>query len=225
MEEIGLFDAMYTARSIRRLKTDPVPDEIITKILDVAIRAPTGGNSQNWLFVVIKDPAQRKKIGELYRRGGEVALKMYAARERPAHVTQQDQDRMLTSANYLFQHLSEAPVLILACLKSAPLATSGALPPELTKTLEWMGRMQGSNIYPAVQNIILACRALGLGTVLTTVHALFEDEVKAVLALPKEMETYALMPIGYPAEDFSRVKRLPVSKVTCLDSYGKPWPG
>ena len=102
MEEIGLFDAMYTARSIRRLKTDPVPDEIITKILDVAIRAPTGGNTQNWLFVVIKDSAQRKKIGELYRRGGEVALKMYAALERPDHVTKQGQDRMLASANHLF---------------------------------------------------------------------------------------------------------------------------
>ena len=225
MEEIGLFDAMYTARSIRRLKADPVPDEIITKILDVAIRAPTGGNSQNWLFVVIKDAAQRKKIGELYRKGGEVALKMYAARERPEHVTQQGQDQMLTSANYLFQHLSEAPVLILACLKSPPPPTSGSLLPELTKTIEWMERMKGSNIYPAVQNIILACRALGLGTVLTTVHALFEEEVKAALGLPKDVETFALMPIGYPAEDFSRVKRLPVSKVTCLDSYGKPWPG
>jgi len=225
MEEIALFDAMYTARSIRRLKTDPVPDEIITKILDVAIRAPTGGNTQNWLFVVIKDSAQRKKIGELYRRGGEVALKMYAALERPEHVTKQGQDRMLASATHLFQHLSEAPVLILACLKSPPPPTSGSLSPELAKTLEWMERMKGSNIYPAVQNIILACRALGLGTVLTTVHALFEQEVRAVLGLPKEVETYALMPIGYPAEDFSRVKRLPVSKVTCLDSYGKPWPG
>ena len=225
MEEVGLFDAMYTSRSIRRLKTDPVPDEIITKILDVAIRAPTGGNSQNWLFVVIKDAAQRKKIGDLYRRGGEVVLKLYAARELPAHLTRQDQDRMLTSANYLFQHLSEAPVLILACLKSSPPPAPGSLPPELMKAVEWMDRMQGSNIYPAVQNIILACRALGLGTVLTTVHAYFEDEVKAVLGLPREVETYALMPIGYPAEEFSRVKRLPVSKVTCLDSYGKPWPG
>lgn len=225
MEEVGLFDAMYTARSMRRLKTDPVPDEVITKILDVAIRAPTGGNSQNWLFVVIKDAAQRKKIGELYRRGGEMVLKLYAARERPGHLTQQDQDRMLTSANYLFNHLSEAPVLILACLKSSPPPAPGSLSPELMKGVEWMETMKGSNIYPAVQNIILACRALGLGTVLTTVHAYFEDEVKAVLGLPKEMETFALMPIGYPAEDFSRVKRLPVSKVTCLDSYGKPWPG
>ncbi len=225
MEEVGLFDAMYTARSIRRLKTDPVPDEIITKILDVAIRAPTGGNSQNWLFVVIKDAAQRKKIGELYRRGGEMVLKLYAARERPGHLTQQDQDRMLTSANYLFHHLSEAPVLILACLKSSPPPAPGSLSPELMKAVEWMESMKGSNIYPAVQNIILACRALGLGTVLTTVHAYFEDEVKAVLGLPKEVETHALMPIGYPAEDFSRVKRLPLSKVTCLDSYGKPWPG
>jgi nitroreductase len=225
MEEIGLFDAMYTARSIRRLKTDPVPDEIITKILDVAIRAPTGGNSQNWLFVVIKDPAQRKKIGELYRKGGELALKMYAVSERPAHVTQQDRDRMLASANHLFQHLSEAPVLILVCLKSSLAPAAGSLSPELMKVSDWMERMKGSNIYPAVQNMILACRALGLGTVLTTVHALFEDETKALLGLPKEVETYALMPIGYPAEDFSRVKRLPVRKVTCLDSYGKPWPG
>jgi nitroreductase len=225
MEEIGLFDAMYTARSIRRLKTDPVPDELITKILDVAIRAPIGGNSQNWLFVVIKDPAQRKKIGEYYRRGGEMALKMYAERERPAHVTQAGREQMLASANHLFQHLSEAPVLILVCLESSPPPTPGSVSPEVARTLEWLDRMKGSNIFPAVQNIILACRALGLGTVLTTVHSLFEDEVKAVVGLPKEFETWALMPIGYPAEDFARVKRLPVRKVTCLDSYGNPWPG
>ena len=81
-------------------------------------------------------------------------------------------------------------------------------------------RISGSSIYPAVQNIILACRALGLGTVLTTIHMFFEDEVKAILGLPPEVKTFALMPIGYPQGKFGPIKRRPVSEVAYLDSYG-----
>jgi nitroreductase len=86
-------------------------------------------------------------------------------------------------------------------------------------------RIAGSSIYPAVQNVILACRAFGLGTTLTTVHAFFEDEVRAILNLPADVQTYALLPIGYPQGHHYVVKRKPVSEVACLDSYGKPWPG
>ena len=85
-------------------------------------------------------------------------------------------------------------------------------------------RIAGSSIYPAVQNIILACRAFGLGTVLTTIHAFFEDEVRAILKLPADIQTYALMPIGYPQGKFGPVRRRPVNEVACLDEYGKPWP-
>src|SRR5438445_433741 len=77
MAEMGLFEAMYTARALRRLKPDPVPDEIIAKVIDAGIRAASGANNQNWIFVVIKDPDKRARIGELYRRAGQVFMEMY----------------------------------------------------------------------------------------------------------------------------------------------------
>ncbi|HZY60064.1 MAG TPA: nitroreductase family protein, partial [Candidatus Binataceae bacterium] len=83
----------------------------------------------------------------------------------------------------------------------------------------------GASIYPAVQNMILACRGLGLGTVLTFLHTLKEDEIKQVLGLPREISTYAMLPVGYPVGKFGPVRRKPVNEVACLDRYGTPWPG
>ena len=89
MPEIGLFEAIYYARSLRRFKPDPVPEEMITKIIDAAIRAPSGGNAQNWAFVVVRDPDQRQKLGLIYRKASDIAEAIYAARGRPPHLTEQ----------------------------------------------------------------------------------------------------------------------------------------
>ena len=86
-----------------------------------------------------------------------------------------------------------------------------------------LNRLSGASIYPAIQNIILACPALGLGTLITTNHTLLEDEVRTVLALPPEMRTYALMPIGYPRDKFGPVSRRPLREVACADRYGHAW--
>jgi len=225
MAEMGLFEAMYSARSLRKFKPDPVPDDVISKVLDAAIRAPSGSNEQSWEFMVVKDPGQRKKIGEVYRKGGDILKALYADRVKPPHMSQETFDRLMASAMYLIDHMADAPVLLVACLKQLP--PSGPppkLPPEAAESMKSLARMGGSSIYPAVQNIILACRAFGLGTVLTTIHAFFEEEVKAIVGLPPEVATFALMPIGYPRDKFGPVRRLPVNEVTCLDSYGKPWP-
>jgi len=224
--QIGLFEAMYTARAIRRLKSDPVPNEIITKVLDAAIRAPSGSNNQNWVFIVVEDAAQRKKIADIYRKGGQLLQALYQNRERPAHMTEKQQARLLASATYLFEHMNDVPVILLAGLKVVPMAPpSGPVPPEIMGAMKTMQRLSGSSIYPAVQNIILACRAFGLGTVLTTIHAFFEDEVRGILDLPADIQTYALLPIGYPIDKFGPVKRIPVNQVAYLDRYGKNWPG
>ena len=122
MAEMDLFEAIYTARAIRRFKPDPVPDEVITKVLDAAIRAPSGSNEQSWEFIVVKDAAQRKKIGDVYRKGGNILMALYANRTKPPHMSQETYDKLMASAMYLLDHMADAPVLLLACLKQTPLA-------------------------------------------------------------------------------------------------------
>ncbi len=195
-DQIGLFDAMHTQRAIRYFKTDPVPQELITKILEAASKAPSGTNRQLWHFVVVQDAALRAQLAEIYRRAGRNAL--------PNLKWLQDANpRILRSATHLIEHLDDAPVLLLACIEhggSTNLVT-------------------GSSVYPAVQNILLAARGLGLGSVLTTFHKQYEDEVKALLNIPDNVETAALLPIGYPADGvrYGPTRRKPLDTVTHWD--------
>src|SRR5258708_37964282 len=98
MAEIGLFEAIYSARSLRRFKPDPVPDEVITKVLDAAIRAPSGSNEQSWGVVIVKDAGQRKKIGDVYRKGGGILMALYANRVKPAHMCEGTYRQLLAQA-------------------------------------------------------------------------------------------------------------------------------
>jgi nitroreductase len=226
MAEFGLFEAINTARALRRFKPDPVPDDVMSKILEAAIRAPSGSNDQTWLFVVVKDSEQRRKLGEVYRKGGGILMALYADRVKPAHMDQKQYDKFMASVTYLIDHMAEAPVLLVACLQPGQVGAQAVkLPPEVAAAMRNLARMGGSSIYPAVQNIILACRAFGLGTVLTTIHMFFEDEVKAILGLPAEVLTYALLPIGYPRDQFGPIRRRPIGEVVCLDRYGNRWKG
>src|ERR1700730_2872162 len=225
MAEIGLFEAMYTARALRRYKTDPIPDDVITKILDAAIRAPSGSNQQNWVFVVVKDAAKKKKISDIYARGAQILSAVYANRPRPPHMDEKQFQTLMNSAMYLFDHMHEAPVLLFAGLRVEATGPIPNMPPEVASAMGKMTRIGGSSIYPAVQNIILACRAFGIGTVLTTLHVFYEDEVKEILGLPREVQTYALLPMGYPINKFGPLKRRPVSEVAFLDTYGNNWKG
>jgi len=227
MAEPGLFDAMYSARALRRYKPDPIPDEVLTRILDAAIRAPSGSNVQNWVFVVVKDAATRKKVADIYRKAGAILQQIYAARTaRPAHMDDKQYNTLMNSAFYLIEHMHEAPVLLFACLRDEqPSGPPPQFPPEVLPNLKNLGRMGGSSIYPAVQNIILACRALGVGTVLTTIHMFYEDEVKKLLGLPQDVSTYALLPMGYPINKFGPVRRRPLSEVAFLDRFGNSWKG
>ena len=229
MPEIGLFEAIYSARAIRRLKPDPVPEELITAILDAAIRAPSGGDAQSWAFIVVRDPDQRRQLGTIYRKASDIAEAIYAARGRPPHLTEKQFARLMASGAHLWDHMGEAPVLLVPCSRRPALPPREALPAVAAARWEdelaYVDRTRGASIYPAVQNIILACRAFGLGTVLTTIHMFYEDEVKAILGLPPEVQTYALMPIGYPRGKFGPIKRRPVTEVAYLDNYTKHWKG
>ncbi len=221
--DIRLFEAMYTARAMRWLKPDPVPDEMIEQILEAAIRAPNAGNRQNWLFMVVRDAGQRSRIGEIYRRVSLWVLQRYQHSGRPANQSEPEYERMMQGGMHLYENMRDAPVLLIPCLRISPLDLPDEIPMEIQAAMRaaapWTA---GASIYPAVQNIILACRAFGLGTVLTTNHTVAEEEIKQVLNLPAEYRTFALMPIGYPERSFGPVKRHALSEVAMLDRYGTP---
>jgi nitroreductase len=226
MNDIGLFEAIHTARALRRIKPDPVPDHLITKVLDAAIRAPSASNTQNWVFAVVKDSEQRHRVAEIYRKAFTMISAMYRDRHPAPHQSAAGYQKMMGAAQHLASHLDEVPVLIIAGLIGSAVSHN---PPAQDASRVAFARplLSGSSIYPAVQNILLACRALGLGSVLTTIHAYYNDEVRAVLNLPPEFMTYAMLPIGYPEEGFGHgpVKRRPLSEVAFLDRWGNSWSG
>jgi len=207
-EEVSvLFEIMQTTRSMRRLKPDPVPAALIRKILEAGVSAPSGGNMQRWRFLVVRDPEIKKMVGAYYKRTwDEVVSPRYRAGE-PAPATSRERfERMLDAAQYLADHIHEAPVWIIPCMQ-------GANPT----------RTAGSSIYPAVQNMLLAARALGLGATLTTLYLNFEKEVETTLGLPADVHSYALIPIGYPIGRFGPVRRVPLADVAYDDRWGQPY--
>lgn len=211
-ESTDVFHIMYTCRSMRRLKPDPVPDELIYKVLDAGIRAPSGGGVQAWRFVVITDPQIKQKIAEIYLRGWRIAEKRYT--EAGALL-----DGNMRAARYLAEHLAETPVLLFACLRARKIHQERLAAPNANNFV----RIMGGSIYPAVQNILLACRALGLGATLTSITSQYEEEVREILGLPDSLSTYAMIPIGYPLGKFGLVTRTPVEQVTWHNQYGTPF--
>ncbi len=198
---MDVFEVINTTRAMRRLRADPVPDELVWKVLEAAIRAPSGGNRQPWGFIVIRDEETRKKIGEWYLE----AWNNTYGRMKEAVTADAQGARMYSSADYLANHLAEAPVLIIAAVRSGAVGTSPS----------------GSYIYPAVQNLMLAARALGLGTTLTTLHRAHESDVKALLGIPDDIETMALIPMGWPEGKFGVGARRPVEEIAFWEKWGE----
>ena len=197
---MDVFETMHTQRAMRRLKPDPVPDELIWKILDAAICAPNGSNMQPWNFIVVRDPERKRQLQELYVEGiGTVTRRSGRAVD----------ESMSRSVGYLIEHLAEAPVLILATVRLDEVAS--VTPP-------------GACIYPALQNLMLAARALGLGTTLTTAHRGAEDKVKALFGIPEGVETMALIPLGWPLGRFGPPPRRPSDEVAYWDGWERTRP-
>jgi nitroreductase len=224
---LDVLEAIHTARAVRRFRPNPVPAELITQVLDAAIRAPSAGNAQNWAFLVVRDPELRRALGVIYRKASDIARAMYAARGRPPHLTDKQFERLMASGGFLWEHMAAAPVILVPCQTPPTLPPPEALPTEVRARYgdeqRYLERIRGASIYPAVQNIVLACRALGLGTTITTNHLRLEDEVKAALGVPDEVQTVALMPIGYPLEPFGPLVRRPVRDVAYADRWARPW--
>ena len=204
-----LFEIIRTTRSMRRLKPDPVPNELIRKILEAGVCAPSGGNMQRWRFLVVRNPKVKETVGALYKRAwDEQVAPRYRASEPAPGMSRDRFLRLLDAAEYLAAHIHEAPVWIVPCLEGA------------TPT-----RTSGSSIYPAVQNMLLAARALGLGATLTTLYLNFEEEAEAALGLPPDVHSYALLPIGYPMGRFGPVRRVAVADVVYEDRWGQSLSG
>ena len=215
MAETDLFDILYSCRSMRRLKTDPVPMELIYKVIEAGTQGPSGGGVQAWRFVVVTEQNVKDQIAEVYLRGWRAAEANYAK----AGLTPENSGNVRAAA-YLAEHLAEAPVLLIPCLRSRKSHETRLKGPGRDTFL----RILGGSIYPAVQNILLACRALGLGASLTTITTLYEDEMRKILNLPEFITTSALIPIGYPKGKFGPVTRRPVEEVTWLNRYGEEFP-
>ncbi len=200
-DEIGLFEAMYTQRAIRYLKTDPVPEESIRKLIEAATKAPSGGNNQPWKFMVIRDASTKATISDYYLRSWEAAYGGQAA--NPGSL----QSHVRSSADHLARNMADAPVLIMACLQHS------GTPPSMAG---------GSSIYPAVQNLLLAARGMGLGSVITTLHKRYEAEIKTLLGIPENVETAALLPVGYPEDGvtYGPTRRASVDDVTYWERWG-----
>ncbi len=197
---MDFFDVVNTTRAMRRLKPDDVSDDDLWTILQAAVMAPNGGNLQPWNFIVVRDAEKKRKIGEWYLEGWE---KMYGP-ARETMLANPEGAKAYKSADHLARNIASVPVLIFATLRM------GTANP---------GIIAGSSIYPAVQNLMLAARTLGLGTTLTTLHRFHEEDVRKLLGIPDGVETMAMIPIGWPKGKFGVPNRQPVEKV----AYWEAW--
>jgi nitroreductase len=206
---MDFFDVATTQRATRRLTPEPIPEATLRQIMDAAICAPSGGNRQGWSFLIVRDPAKRARLGELYREAWDELMKVPYYRDAAAAPPDSPAGKMLASARHLSEHLGEAPVLIVACI---------GLDPGVKATLT-----TGASIYPAAQNLMLAARALGIGSCITTIHRFRDAQVKDLLGIPADVETAALIPLGYPRGKFGRPPRRPLREVAFADRWGQPF--
>jgi nitroreductase len=212
-----LYEALRTTRAVRRLRPEPVPDDVLERVLEAATFAPTGGNAQPWRVVAVRDPQKKAALAALYRPLWDA----YAAHHRRllagvSGEARERQERMLRAADHLAHHLAEAPVVLVFCFEPASMAITDAGLPRPSV-------VGGASVYPAVQNALLACRAEGLGCTLTTLLCQREAEVKALLGIPEGWGTCAFVPIGWPAgRGHGPLRRRPLEKMAFGDAWGRP---
>jgi nitroreductase len=215
MAEIGLYQAMSTLRAVRRLRPDPIPETTLRRIIEAASWAPTGGNVQPWRVVVVRDSAKLTRLGQLY----DAAWRAYAEShlrgiaDAPEAVQTATQ-KMFRAGNHLAEHFGTLPALLVFCFNPRNMAITDA-------NLDRVSVVGGASIYPAVQNALLACRAEGLGCVLTTLLCSEEETVRSLLEIPPPWATAAAVPIGLPLlGGHGPISRRPVEKLSFADTWG-----
>lgn len=203
-------ELLATTRAVRkRLDLDrKVPREVIMECLELAVQAPTGSNSQGWRWVIVEDAKKKQALADLYRKGGEAYLATASEQAKQAGNVQTA--RVYDSAMYLIDVLHKVPLHVIPCLEGRPQAGTPA-----TLLAGYYG-----SIFPAVWSFQLAARSRGLGTVLTTLHLLYEKEAAAILGIPEHVQQVALLPVAYTkGTDFKRAARPPVANITHWNTW------
>ncbi len=199
-ESLPLLEGIRTARAIRRLRTDPVPRELIRKVCEAGTFAPSGGNRQPWVFVAVDDPEKRRWVADRYRPIFRDYIQ--PALERAERENLPDRLRRNMKASlHLAEHLHEAPALLFIA--------------------GWKrrGAPQLEALFPCAQNILLACRAMGLGASFTTLHRSFGEECDRMLGLPESIPSAVMIPIGWPLGKHSRPPRRSVDEKLFFDRF------
>jgi nitroreductase len=200
-----LAEAMRTQRAVRRLKSEPVDDDTVLELLRLAVKAPTGSNAQSWEFLVVRNPDVKHQLARLNRQ----AFALYRRLARSRARGDISQARILAAVQWQADHFEDAPVIIVACLQGR------SLPFNAGRTAYY------GSIFPAVQNLLLGARALGLGAALTTLPLWSRGLARRTLSLPKNVTPCAVIPLGWPmGGGYGPTTRRPVEEVTHLDRYG-----
>lgn len=205
--KMPLEEAILTQRAIRRLTPDPVDDALVLRLIELALKAPTGSNAQNWEFVVVRDPAVKRRLAS-YNRW---AWNLYGGLGRRVVARRGDaaMGRILDAVQWQADHFEAAPVVVVACLR----AVIPIWPPVATASLY-------GSIFPSVQNLLLAARAAGLGAALITLPLWSRFLARRALGLPWGIAPCAVIPLGWPKGRYGPTRRRPVGEVVSLDRYG-----
>lgn len=211
MKENYVFDmpigeAMETQRAIRHLKADPVDDGLVLRLIELALKAPTGKNAQNWEFLIVKDAQVKARLGRQNRR----VFNVYERLGQRLSRSDPRMEKIVESVRWQAEHFEEIPVLVVACLKG--------LRPLFPAIL--VSSYYGS-IYPSVQNLLLAARAVNLGAALITLPLWSHFAARRILGLPWNVSPCAVVPLGWPEGRYGPTTRKPVHEVVSIDRYGR----
>lgn len=216
-----LYELMSTQRAVRRLRADPVPDDVIDRVLRAACWAPTGGNGQQWRVVVVRDAGRLRALADLYAPAWHDYAERYGGKldRIPEPARRESARRTLDAGTHLADHFHRLPAVLVFLADHGRMTITDA-------HLDRVSLVGGGSVYPAVQNALLACRAEGLGCVLTTLHAAFEPEVQAIVGAPEQWAPVAVVPIGWPVgRGHGPITRRPPAEMACADSFDTPWVG
>lgn len=203
----NIWEVIYTQRAIRYWQDRKVPRELLEQVIEAGSKAPSGSNLQPWVFLVVDDDEKRATISAALREVFEAspARQLVEAGENSEDRTQR---LMLRGAREFFLKLEKAPALIVPCLYGLN-----------SPTQDPASLLAGSSIYTAVQNIMLAARALGLGTVMTTAQGMIEGTLRETLRIPEDAYPVAFIPIGYPDANFGPTSRKGLEEILCWNEW------